>query len=34
MGWDQATGAPTSDAYRKAGLGKVSDELGKKGLLP
>lgn len=34
MGWDQATGAPTSDAYRKAGLGKVSDELGNKGLLP
>lgn len=34
MGWDQATGAPTPDAYRKAGLGKVSDELGKKGLLP
>ena len=34
MGWDKATGAPTPEAYRKVGLGKVSDELGKKGLLP
>jgi aldehyde:ferredoxin oxidoreductase len=34
MGWEKATGAPTPEAYRKVGLGKVSDELGKKGLLP
>jgi aldehyde:ferredoxin oxidoreductase len=34
MGWDKATGAPTPEAYRKVGLGKVSDELDKKGLLP
>jgi aldehyde:ferredoxin oxidoreductase len=34
MGWDKATGAPTAQAYRKVGLGKVADELGRKGLLP
>lgn len=34
MGWDKATGAPTDDAYRKAGLGAVADELAKKGLVP
>jgi aldehyde:ferredoxin oxidoreductase len=34
MGWDKATGAPTGKTYRNAGLGKVADELGKKGLLP
>lgn len=32
MGWDKSTGAPTPEAYRKVGLGKVSDELGKKGI--
>jgi aldehyde:ferredoxin oxidoreductase len=34
MGWDNATGAPTADAYRKVGLREVADELGKKNLLP
>ena len=34
MGWDKKTGAPTSAAYQKAGLGKVTEELNKKGLLP
>jgi aldehyde:ferredoxin oxidoreductase len=34
MGWDRATGSPTNDAYRKVGLGAVSDELRKKGLVP
>jgi len=34
MGWDKATGAPTADAYRKVGLARVGEELGKKGLLP
>jgi aldehyde:ferredoxin oxidoreductase len=34
MGWDQATGAPTATAYRKAGLAKVAEDLGKRGLLP
>lgn len=34
MGWDKATGAPTAEAYRRVGLGKVAEELGKKGLLP
>ena len=33
MGWDKATGSPTDDAYRKVGLGEVSDELRKKGLV-
>jgi aldehyde:ferredoxin oxidoreductase len=34
MGWDRVTGAPTSQAYRKAGLDKVAEELGKRKLLP
>jgi aldehyde:ferredoxin oxidoreductase len=34
LGWDKKTGAPTSTAYQKAGLSRVSEELGKKGLLP
>jgi aldehyde:ferredoxin oxidoreductase len=34
MGWDKKTGAPTSAAYQQAGLGKVTEELNKKGLLP
>lgn len=33
MGWNKATGSPTDDAYRKVGLGEVSDELRKKGLV-
>jgi len=34
MGWDQATGAPTANTYKKAGLAKVAEDLGKRGLLP
>jgi aldehyde:ferredoxin oxidoreductase len=34
MGWDKTTGSPTSATYRKFGLAKVSDELGRRGLLP
>ncbi|MDI3280821.1 MAG: aldehyde ferredoxin oxidoreductase [Bacillota bacterium] len=34
MGWDKTTGAPTAEAYRRVGLGRVAEELGKKGLLP
>ncbi len=34
MGWDRATGAPTAGAYRRLGLGKVSDFLSRKELLP
>ena len=34
MGWDKKTGAPTAAIYQKSGLGKVADELSKKGLLP
>ncbi len=34
MGWDKATGAPTTEAYGKVGLAKVGDELKKKGLVP
>jgi aldehyde:ferredoxin oxidoreductase len=34
MGWDKKTGAPTASTYHKLGLGKVADELSKKGLLP
>ena len=34
MGWDKATGAPTAEAYKKVGLPKVAEELGKKNLLP
>ena len=34
MGWDTSTGAPTADAYRRLGLGKVANELGKRGLVP
>jgi len=33
MGWNKTTGSPTDDAYRKVGLGEVSDELKKKGLV-
>jgi len=34
MAWDKKTGAPTGSAYQKVGLAQVSEELGKKGLLP
>jgi aldehyde:ferredoxin oxidoreductase len=34
MGWDRTTGAPSAEAYRRAGLKEVAEELGKKGLLP
>ena len=34
MGWDKATGAPPAEAYKKLGLAKVGEELGKKNLLP
>jgi aldehyde:ferredoxin oxidoreductase len=33
MGWDRATGAPGSQAYRQIGLEKVAEELGRKKLL-
>jgi aldehyde:ferredoxin oxidoreductase len=34
MGWDRATGAPTSAAYARLGLNKVARDLNKRGLLP
>ena len=34
MGWDRITGAPTLQTYRKVGLDKVAEELGKRKLLP
>jgi aldehyde:ferredoxin oxidoreductase len=34
MGWDKATGAPTIEAYRRAGLDEVAGELSKRKLLP
>jgi aldehyde:ferredoxin oxidoreductase len=34
MGWDRVTGAPTAATYRKFGLSKVAEELGKRKLLP
>jgi aldehyde:ferredoxin oxidoreductase len=34
MGWDRATGAPILEAYRRVGLDKVAEALGKKRLLP
>jgi aldehyde:ferredoxin oxidoreductase len=34
MDWDRKTGAPNPAAYQKVGLGKVAEELDKKGLLP
>jgi aldehyde:ferredoxin oxidoreductase len=34
MGWDRVTGAPTAQAYRKAGLDKVAEALGNQKLLP
>ena len=34
MGWDTATGAPTTAAYKRVGLTRVAEQLGKKGLLP
>jgi len=34
MGWDRVTGAPTAQIYRKFGLDKVAEELGKRKLLP
>jgi aldehyde:ferredoxin oxidoreductase len=33
MGWNRATGAPTSQAYLQVGLGKVAEALGKQKLL-
>jgi aldehyde:ferredoxin oxidoreductase len=33
MGWDKTTGAPKAETYRRLGLAKVAEELGKKGLL-
>ena len=34
MGWDRATGAPTSATYARLGLNKVARDLNKRGLLP
>jgi aldehyde:ferredoxin oxidoreductase len=34
MGWDRASGAPTRQSYRKVGLDHISEELGKRKLLP
>ena len=34
LGWDEQTGAPLAETYMKFGLGKVTADLGKKGLLP
>jgi aldehyde:ferredoxin oxidoreductase len=34
MGWDRITGAPTLQTYRKFGLDKVAEDLGKRKLLP
>ena len=34
LGWDRATGAPTAEAYRKAGMGDVAIELDRRNLLP
>jgi hypothetical protein len=34
LGWDRITGAPTPQTYRKLGLAKVAEELGRKNLLP
>jgi aldehyde:ferredoxin oxidoreductase len=34
MGWDRDTGAPTSRAYRQAGLDQVAETLGGRKLLP
>jgi len=34
LGWDEATGAPLAETYKKLGLGYVAGDLGKKGLLP
>ncbi len=34
MGWDKATGAPTIETYRRAGLDEVAGELGKRKLVP
>jgi aldehyde:ferredoxin oxidoreductase len=33
MGWDRVTGAPTLQVYRRVGLVKVAEELGKRKLL-
>ena len=34
MGWDRVTGAPTAGTYRKFGLSKIAEELGRRNLLP
>jgi len=34
MGWGKSTGAPSAKTYKKLGLGRVADELEKKGLPP
>jgi aldehyde:ferredoxin oxidoreductase len=34
MAWDRTTGAPTAATYRKFGLNKVAEELGRRKLLP
>ncbi len=34
MGWDKSTGAPTSVAYQRVGLGEDARTLAEKGLLP
>jgi aldehyde:ferredoxin oxidoreductase len=34
MGWDRATGTPTSKGYQRVGLGNVAAELGRRNLLP
>lgn len=33
VGWDEETGAPTRETYRRLGLPDVAEELGKKGLI-
>ncbi|HBD10481.1 MAG TPA: aldehyde ferredoxin oxidoreductase, partial [Syntrophobacteraceae bacterium] len=34
MGWDQATGAPTAEVYRRLGLPSVAEGLAAKKLVP
>jgi len=34
MGWDRVTGSPTAGTYRKFGLSKIAEELGRRNLLP
>jgi aldehyde:ferredoxin oxidoreductase len=34
MDWDKVTGSPTADAFKKVGLERVAEELGRRNLLP